>query len=78
MPNITLTSLPLELGLDLAYETSELPQLAELLQSKISPVSSEYSAAGERRWQVLADLLHYRHGNRRENQKVLEESFWRG
>lgn len=38
MPNITLTSL-LELGLDLSYETSELPQLAELLQSKISPVS---------------------------------------
>jgi sigma-54 dependent dga operon transcriptional activator len=39
MPNITLTSL-LELGLDLSYETSELPQLAELLQSKNIPVSS--------------------------------------
>ena len=36
MPNITLTSL-LELGLDLSYETSELPQLAELLQSKNIP-----------------------------------------
>ncbi|MDX7527319.1 transcriptional regulator, partial [Enterobacter hormaechei] len=36
MPNITLTSL-LEIGLDLSYETSDLPQLAALMQSKNIP-----------------------------------------
>ncbi|TGC12743.1 transcriptional regulator, partial [Salmonella enterica subsp. enterica serovar Enteritidis] len=36
MPNITLTSL-LEVGLDLSYETSDLPQLTALLQSKNIP-----------------------------------------
>jgi sigma-54 dependent dga operon transcriptional activator len=39
MPNITLTSL-LEIGLDLSYETSDLPQLAALCRAKIFPVSS--------------------------------------
>lgn len=38
MPNITLTSL-LEVGLDLSYETSDLPQLAALMQGKSIPVS---------------------------------------
>lgn len=72
MPNITLTSL-LEVGLDLSYETSDLPQLTALLQSKISPASfvrrSRRTAA--KCWSSPV-LLAW---ERRKNQKVLEESF---
>ena len=38
MPNITLTSL-LEIGLDLSYETGDLPRLVNLMQEKASPAS---------------------------------------
>ncbi len=74
MPNITLTSL-LEIGLDLSYETGDLPRLVNLMQGKRHRQPAVHTAAGERR-QGAGDLLHYRHGyGGKKIKKVLEESF---
>lgn len=74
MPNITLTSL-LEVGLDLSYETSDLPQLTALLQVKISPASfvrrSRRTAA--KCWSSPV-LLAW---ERRKNQKGAGGELWR-
>lgn len=73
MPNITLTSL-LELGLDLSYETSELPQLAELLQSKNIPCQL-CTPQQENGGKVLVISCITGMGTAEKIKKVLEESF---
>ena len=73
MPNITLTSL-LELGLDLSYETSELPQLAELLQRKNIPCQL-CTPQQENGGKVLVISCITGMGTAEKIKKVLEESF---
>ena len=73
MPNITLPGL-LELGLDLSYESSDLPELAGLLQSKnIScQLCTPQQESGGR---VLIVSCITGMGTAEKIKKVLEESF---
>ncbi|MBB1199673.1 transcriptional regulator DagR [Enterobacteriaceae bacterium 89] len=73
MPNITLTTL-LEVGLELSYETSELPQLAALMQEKNIPCqlcTPQQENAGK----VLVISCITGMGTAEKIKKVLEESF---
>ncbi|MBM7344448.1 transcriptional regulator DagR [Pantoea coffeiphila] len=73
MPNITLTSL-LEVGLDLSYETSDLPQLAQLMQDK--GIASQFcTPQQEHGGKVLAISCITGMGTAEKIKKVLEESF---
>lgn len=73
MPNITLTSL-LEIGLDLSYETSDLPQLAALMQSKNIPCQL-CTPQQENSGKVLVISCITGMGTAEKIKKVLEESF---
>lgn len=73
MPNITLTSL-LEVGLDLSYETSDLPQLTALLQSKNIPCQL-CTPQQENGGKVLVISCITGMGTAEKIKKVLEESF---
>lgn len=73
MPNITLTSL-LEIGLDLSYETSDLPQLAALMQSKNIPCQL-CTPQQENCGKVLVISCITGMGTAEKIKKVLEESF---
>ncbi|ROR06247.1 transcriptional regulator DagR [Erwinia sp. JUb26] len=73
MPNITLTSL-LEVGLDLSYETSDLPQLAQLMQDK-GIVSQFCTPQQDHGGKVLAISCITGMGTAEKIKKVLEESF---
>lgn len=73
LPNINLTSL-LETGLDLNYETSDLPALAELMQIKGIPCqlcTPQQDSAGK----VLVVSCITGMGTAEKIKKVLEESF---
>ncbi|WP_434636819.1 transcriptional regulator DagR [Klebsiella sp. I138] len=73
MPNITLTSL-LEIGLDLSYETGELPQLATLMQEK--GINSQLcTPQQENAGKVLVISCITGMGTAEKIKKVLEESF---
>ena len=73
MPNITLTSL-LEVGLDLSYETSDLPQLAALMQGKSIPCQL-CTPQQENGGKVLVISCITGMGTAEKIKKVLEESF---
>jgi sigma-54 dependent dga operon transcriptional activator len=73
MPNITLTSL-LEIGLDLSYETSDLPRLAALMQEKGIP-SQLCTPQQENVGKVLVISCITGMGTAEKIKTVLEESF---
>ncbi len=73
MPDITLTSL-LEVGLDLSYETSDLPQLARLMQEK-GIASQLCTPQQENDGKVLAISCITGMGTAEKIKTVLEESF---
>ena len=73
MPDITLTSL-LEIGLDLSYETSDLPRLAALMQVKGIP-SQLCTPQQENVGKVLVISCITGMGTAEKIKTVLEESF---
>lgn len=73
MPDITLTSL-LEIGLDLSYETSDLPRLAALMQEKGIP-SQLCTPQQENVGKVLVISCITGMGTAEKIKTVLEESF---
>ncbi|KFB98786.1 transcriptional regulator [Trabulsiella guamensis ATCC 49490] len=73
MPNISLTSL-LEIGLDLNYETRDLPQLNELMQNKGIPCQL-CTPQQENVGNVLVVSCITGMGTAEKIKKVLEESF---
>lgn len=73
MPDITLTSL-LEIGLDLSYETSDLPRLAALMQEKGIP-SQLCTPQQENIGKVLVISCITGMGTAEKIKTVLEESF---
>nr|WP_314424252.1 transcriptional regulator DagR [uncultured Erwinia sp.] len=73
MPNITLTSL-LEVGLDLSFETGDLPQLAQLMRDK--GIASQFcTPQQENGGRVLVISCITGMGTAEKIRKVLEESF---
>lgn len=73
LPDITLTSL-LEIGLDLSYETSDLPRLAALMQEKGIP-SQLCTPQQENVGKVLVISCITGMGTAEKIKTVLEESF---
>lgn len=73
MPNITLTSL-LEIGLDLSYETGDLPRLVNLMQEK-GIASQLCTPQQENAGKVLVISCITGMGTAEKIKKVLEESF---